>query len=210
MSDLDKNIHRKDGPAPFEKIIVNPIEKERREKDRGYSSLHNSSRAQVLATLASYFKKILTAFGSKGKFPAHLFDQKQLIENVLAFRELLLLLAKEDLSHNPDFTQQLGQLWHNLMDDCNSLELPQGSPFEAGNKLKFFITQVQNFPPGADHTLGYYFTEYAGNDWIPFPFMELLQGLHQEYNASPPISVLQNWISLLNDILSSVGMKKEI
>lgn len=209
MSDLDKNIHRKDGPAPFEKIIVNPIEKERREKGKGYSDLNNSTRAQVFAALISYFKKILTTFGSKGKYPTHLFDQKSLIESVIAFRELLLILAKEDLSHHPDFTQQLGQLWHNLIDDCNSLPLPQDSPSEIAAKVNFFITQVQNFPPGADHTLGYYFTEYAGKDWIPFPFMELLQGLHQEFNASPPISVLQNWISLLNDILSSVGIKSE-
>lgn len=207
MSDLDKNIHRKDGPAPFEKIIVNPIEKERRERDKSYSNLQNSSRAQVFAALISYFKKILSTLGPKGKFPTHFFDQKNLIESTLAFKELLLILAKEDLSHNPDFTQKLGQLWHNLTDDCNSLELLQGSPFDTGTKVKFFISQVQNFPLGADHTLGYYLTEYAGNDWIPFPFMELLQGLHLEYNASPPISVLQNWISLLNDILSSGGIK---
>ena len=209
MSDLDKNIHRKEGSSPYEKIIVNPIEKERREKDKGYESLHHSSRPQFFAALISYFKKILATLGSKGKFPAHLFNQKRLMESVVAFRKSLLNLAKEDLSHNPDFTQQLGQLWHNLVDDCNSLEHSEGFHSEIGNKLKFFISQVQNFPPGADHTLGYYFTEFAGKDWIPFPFMELLQELHQEYTASPPISVLQNWISLLNDILSSEGMKKE-
>jgi hypothetical protein len=209
MSDLDKNIRRKDGSDPFDKIIVNPIEKERREKDKGYQSLHHSSRPQVFAALISYFKKILSTLGSKGKFPTHLFDQKRLVENVIAFRKLLLTLAKEDVSHNPDFTEQLGQLWHNLMDDCNSLEPSQSFLPETNNKLKFFISQIQNFPPGADHTLGYYFTEYAGNDWIPFPFMELLRDLHDEYHASPPISVLQNWISLLNDILSSAGIKKD-
>src|SRR5581483_9152134 len=108
MSDLDKNIHRKDGPAPFEKIVVNPIEKERREKDKDRSSFQSSSRSQTFAALISYLKKILTAFGSKEKYTGYLSHQKQLAEDAFALRELLLNLAKEDLSHHPDFTQKLG------------------------------------------------------------------------------------------------------
>ncbi len=203
MSDLDKNIHRKDGPAPFEKIVVNPIEKERREKDKDRSSFQSSSRSQTFAALISYLKKILTAFGSKEKYTGYLSHQKQLAEDAFALRELLLNLAKEDLSHHPDFTQKLGQLWHNLLDDCNLHEPTRSSTSETEEKIKFFISQVQNFPPDADHTLGYYFTEYAGKDWIPFPFMELLQKLHEEYCANPSASVLQNWITLLNDALSA-------
>lgn len=202
MSDLDKNIHRKEGPAPFEKIIVNPIEKERREKEKGHTVFQNSSRAQAFAALISYFKKILTAFGPKGKYSGYLSRQKELASDALAFRELLLHLANEDLSHNPDFTQKLGQLWHNLLDDCNSHELRRAPASGTEEKVKFFIDRVKSYPSGADHTLGYYLTEYAGKDWIPFPFMELLQSLYKEHHANPASSTLQNWISLLNTVVS--------
>ncbi|MBS0603728.1 MAG: hypothetical protein JSS60_01685 [Verrucomicrobia bacterium] len=207
MGDLDKNIHRKESPTPYEKIIVNPIEGDKKEKEEGYTGLGNSTRSQVFATLVSYFKKMLTAFAFRGRGLSFSGDQQHLLENVLAFRQLLIILSGDDQSHNPDFTQQLSELWHNLLDDCNSLASSPHAPVEIVNKVKFFISQVQNFPPGADHTLGFYFDEYAGKDWIPFPFMELLQGLHEEYNASPVISVLYNWTALLNDILNSAGVK---
>lgn len=198
MGDLDKNIHRIEDPAPYEKILVNPIEKDRKEKEEGYTGLRNATKFQTFSTLISYFKKMLSAFPFKGKkIPL----SESYLKTVLAFREQLIALANEDLSHHPDFTQQLSELWHNLLDDCNSA----GSN-EATDKIKFFISQVKNFPTGADHTLGFYFDEYAGKDWIPFPFMELLQGLHEEYNASPAISVLLNWIALLNDILLEAGI----
>lgn len=199
MGDLDKNIYRKEEPSPYEKIVVNPIEKDRKEREP-FTNFKDATRSQIYATLVSYFKKILSAFSSKGKDQPHIFDLQRLIDDIIAFRQQLITLSLEDQSHNPEFTQQLSELWHNLLNDCNSLPLPIETS-EVAAKVKFFITQVQNFPPGADHTLGYYFTEYAGKDWIPFPFMELLQKLHEEFNASPVISVLNNWLSLLNEIL---------
>jgi hypothetical protein len=209
MGDLDKNIHRKNESSPYEKIIVNPIEKDRREKEKGFESFKNASKASVFAALLSHLKKIIAIFGANGKHPGLFKDQQHLLVTIAAFRELLLILTKEDLSHYPDFTEKLTELWHNLLDDCNSLAPSEAVPSEIVEKLKFFISQVEHFPPGADHTLGFYFNAYAGKDWIPFPFMQLLQGLHEEYQASPPISVLQNWILLLNGILTSAGIELE-
>jgi hypothetical protein len=39
--------------------------------------------------------------------------------------------------------------------------------------------------------------------------MELLQQLHEEFNASPLISVLHNWLLLLNEILELSGIKPD-
>lgn len=207
MGDLDKNITRKEEPSPYEKIIVNPIEKDKQEKQAAYTGLKNSTRTQILATLMSYFKKILTIAGSGERVEP--FSQQKLISHALAFRQLLLLLSEEDQSHNPDFCEQLSLAWHDLVEDCTTGEILTSIPSETTQKIKFFISQIQNFPIGADHTLGYYFTQYAGKEWIPFPFMELLQDLHREYQASPVISVLQNWMSLLSDIQSSGGVKDQ-
>lgn len=201
MGDLDKSINRREEPSPYEKIIVNPIEKDRKEKEEGYTGLKNSTRSQVFAALASYFKKILSALSFKGKNQSVFFDEQSLFNNILAFRKMLLILSNEDESHNPEFTQKLTELWHNLIDDCNSLSYSHQATSSLLTKVNFFLTQVQNYPPGADHTLGYYFAEYAGREWIPFPFMELLQGLHQDFQANTTQSILYHWIALMNDII---------
>ncbi len=207
MSDLDKNIYRKEEPSPYEKIVVHPIEKDRKERE-SFTSLKNATRSQIYAALLSFFKKILSSFSSKEKGQILILDLQHLIEHIVIFRQQLITLSLEDQSHNPDFTQQLSDLWHLILEACHSLSFSSDSS-KILAKVKFFISQVQNFPPGADHTLGYYFTEYAGKDWIPFPFMELLQQLHEEYNASPVISVLNNWLALLNEILGLAGFKPE-
>jgi hypothetical protein len=199
MGDLDKNIHRKEKPSPYEEISVNPIEKDKQGKEGGYASLKNATRTQILATLVSCFKKLFSAFPSKIKLSLH--SQQNLLKNILSFRQLLITLSKEDQSHNPHFTEQLTTAWHALTEDCHSLSHVREGPSEILEKLNALISNIQHFPPGADHSLGYYFNEYAGSQWIPFPFMELLQDLHNEYTASPVISVLQHWIFLLNDIL---------
>lgn len=204
MGDLDKSVNRRENPSPYEKIIINPIEKDRKEREEAYTGLKNSTRSQIFATLASYFKKILSSLSFKGKDQLNYFDQQKLIDNILAFRKMLLVLSTKDESHNPEFTLKLTELWHNLLDDCNSLSYTSQSSSELTTKINFFLAKIQNYPLGADHTLGYYFTEYAGREWIPFPFMELLQTLHEDFQANPTQSVLNDWIALLTDILGPI------
>ncbi len=201
MGDLDKNIYRKENP--YEKIIVNPIEEERKGKGEGFKSLTNSTKTQSLATLVSFFKKILSTLSSRARGEGHSTTLQGLLYDMQAFKKLLEILAVEDTSHHPEFTQHLSEVWHNLLEECNTMGAGSAESAHTVNRAIFFISQVQNFPLGADHTLGYYFSNYAGKDWIPFPFMELLQGLHFEYQASPTISVLHNWITLLEEILPS-------
>lgn len=206
MSDSDKSIQRQE-PSPYEKIIVSPIEKDKKGKEEGYTGLKGTTRPQTLAVLLSYFKKILTSLSPKGRGAIALGDEQQLLDHIVSFRKLLLILASDDQSHNPEFTEQLSEIWHNLLDDSNTLSYQMKTTSETLAKTQFFLSQVQHYPPSADHTLGYYFTMYAGKDWLPFPFMGLLQQLHQEHSASPEDSTLKNWLSLLNDILSSSGFK---
>lgn len=201
MGDLDKNIHRKEGASPYEKIIVSPVEKDKQEQEGGYKSLKNATHLQIYATLVSCFQKMISLFSPKRN--SAFFYQEHLIVNLLAFRQLLLNLSKEDLSHDPAFTQQLTNVWLAICNDSD----PKRCPPELLTKLNFFISQIKNFPPGVDHSLGYYFDQHAGGEWNPFPYMELLQNLHKEYAESPIVSVLHNWITLLNDILASAGIK---
>lgn len=192
MSNFDKPVYGKD--SPYEKIAVNPIEKEKKTREESYTGLKNSTRPQTSAALVSYFKKIAGALGFGKKSASSTEEHTTITDEILAFRKLLYILALEDLSHDPDFTQQLSDTWHHLLEDASLYP-------ELSVKLNFFLQQVRNYPPGADYTLGYYFTEYAGKEWIPFPFMELLQALHLQAQRDPLHCTLANWLSLLDDII---------
>ncbi len=201
MNDFQKSINRKE-PSDYEQIKVNAIEKDKKEKEAPYTGPPTAPKPFLFAALVAQFKKFLETFSSKGSTAITLFDQQQMLEDVISFRELLQILSKEDQSHNPEFAQQLSELWHNFLDDCNSILSDESNPPEALVKLKSFVTVISHFPPGEDHTLGFYFTEYAGKEWIPFPFMEILQNLHAGYKENSTQSALSAWIDRLSDILN--------
>ena len=117
-------------------------------------------------------------------------------------RAQLSILTQRDESYNPIFTQQLTELWHKLMDDCNSIPSLLGNSSETLKDIKSFIAHLSSYPLGADHSLNYYFNAYAGKDWIPFPFMQILYDLHQEHQIDPTTSHLTQWLSHIDAILS--------
>jgi hypothetical protein len=208
MNDFQKNVHRKE-PTPYEDIRITPIEKDKKGKEEGYKELPpTSAKPLVFGSLVTFFKKFLSVFFGKEKPASSLLDQQQMLEDVAAFRKLLQILSKEDQSHNPEFTQQLSELWHHLVDDYSLLTASSHSIPSYLSKLMTFINEVHHFPPDEDHSLGYYFTEYAGKDWIPFPFMEILEGLYREYIQSPQTSTLSRWLSELTDVLASSGYQE--
>ncbi len=208
MNDFQKFVHRRD-PAPYEEIRVSPIEKDKKGKEETYVGLPPlTTKPLVFGSLVSFLKRFLKIFFSKDRSPLLFFDQHQMLEDVAAFKKLLQILSQDDQSHSPEYTQQLSGLWHNLLDDCNSV-LATSDPSPSNlSKLKLFIDEMYHYPPDEDHTLGYYFTEYAGKSWIPFPFMEILQHLHEECTNSPQKATLINWLDSLTDILASADYKE--
>lgn len=201
MGNYDKNIHSRDHD-PYENIRIPPTDKDKKKRDE--HALQDSAKSKIFATLATYFKKIASLFTSKEReTPAHL-SQPQLLKNLIAFRVELEILAKQDQSHQPAFTEKLTQLWHKLSDDCNCIWDTQDFSSSFKSALKFLLSQISEYPLGADHTLGYYFNASAGREWIPFPFMELLSALHQEYQQNPQASHLTTWLLLIDAILRMV------
>lgn len=122
------------------------------------------------------------------------------LTDLMAFKNILEELGKVDKSHDPSFTHRLSQLWQKLYENCEGLAL-QTDPLT--DQILLFVNQVAHFPPGEDHTLGYYLTEHAGQDWIPFPFMHLLADLHEEFQTSSTTSQLGTWIRALSEITGS-------
>ena len=209
MADYQRPIG--DREPPYDPIIVPQVEKDRKAKEELFSGRKTfEQKPLVFATLLSYFKKVLNLFSSKGKTRLLMIDRQQFLEDLLIFRKFLQTLANEDQSHNPDYTKQLAELWHNLIDDFNHVaQFEKKIPKEL-EKIKNLIDKLHHFPHGEDHTLGYYFAEYAGKDWLPFPFMEILQKLHEDYLATPQLSDLREWINLLNEVIESLDNTTEL
>jgi hypothetical protein len=203
MSEVNKPIPYKKDLSPYEKILIHPIEKDKKHKEEAKSP---QEHFQLFSALLLFFEKILSLF-NPDRQNASSATVQTILKDALAFRKLLVTLAGEDLSHHPDFNQQLVRVWHTLLDDCNSSPSKTPPSLSIFSKVNFFILQIKNFPIGAEHSLGYYFSHHAGDHWIPFPFMDLLQQLHQEFLSSPSTSTLRHWIVLLDEILLSSGKK---
>ena len=204
MDNFDKPVYRRDEPPAYDKIMVNPVEKDKKPKEDLYKSAQDSTKSQVFSVLVACFRKLILALSPK-EGQRYIIVEEQLLEDVIRFRQLLLVLAAKDESHNPEFTEQLTGAWHLLSEDCASLIATSETPSPLIEKIKFFIAQIENYPLGADHTLGFYFAQYAGKDWIPFPFMQLLQELHEEHQLNSLLSTLSSWIYLITEIMREAG-----
>jgi hypothetical protein len=211
MSDFHKSVDRDKPKLGW--IGVNPIEKDKKRKDSQYSSEspdNERSKSFLTAAFTVLFKKLINIFSNRPKADDIAAEKQQLLEDLLAFRKMLQILGNEDQSHNPEFTQQFSELWHNLIDDCNHVEQFEKNNQPQISQVKLFINKMYSFPPTEDHSLGYYLSKYVGNEWLPFPFMEILHQLHQEYQESPECNQLSQWISMLDSSISSSDIQTDL
>jgi hypothetical protein len=63
---------------------------------------------------------------------------------------------------------------------------------------------IKNYPPDSDHHFGYYLLQQAGKDWLPFPFIEMLETLHTEHKENPKENTLSTWINRIDGLLKNL------
>ena len=70
---------------------------------------------------------------------------------------------------------------------------------------------MRTFPPQEEeYSLGYYLTKYVGNESLPFPFMDILHQLHQEHQENQEISRLNEWMAMLDTMISSLDVQTDL
>ncbi len=116
-------------------------------------------------------------------------------------KSFLDLLKAEDRSQDVHFLNDLSKSWNQALEE--SLAFKE----EASLIFKIFVKKILHYPENQVHTFGYYLTEYAGQKWIPFPYMELVQKLHREHEKSPSTSSLTEWTRLLEDAIRLLQRK---
>jgi hypothetical protein len=184
------------------------IEKDRHAKEEG-KPLGKEPKDQALAisVLVFFCKKFLTIFSSKENIQSALIDLKQLIHDLSSFKDLLAQLRREDVSRNSLFTRQFSDLWQRLNLDEQSISAFEKDRPEIGPKLRAILARVNSYPPFVDHQLGYYLTEHVGEEWLPFPFMDILSQLHKEHRQKLERSELSTWTAMLQELISSLEVR---
>ncbi len=187
--------------GPEDPLYLAQIQKDK-EKNGGDEVISNP-RSKFFALVAStlYLKKFIDNFTNIAKSLSSSINTEKTLNDLSGFKKILDELCLEDKSHDPEFTKRLSLLWQKVYENCSGLELKAEHLDHLSVEILNFIKDVDLYPPGEDFTLGYYLTEHAGQDWIPFPFMKMLSTLHEDFLASPTSAQLGLWIRKLNEIL---------
>lgn len=122
-------------------------------------------------------------------------------ENLNLLKTFLDLLKMEDRSQDVHFLSDLSQSWNRAIGE--SFEYNEA----AALIFKIFVKKIMHYPENQGHTFGYYLTEYAGQKWIPFPYMDLVQKIHAEHERNPSFSALTEWTRLLADAIRLLQKK---
>ncbi len=111
------------------------------------------------------------------------------------FKQSLLALCKENLSQDSEFLKEISENWNHLLEESKKSSATK-FPIELINTLK---KEFSAYPENQEYTLCYYLAEYAGLQWSPFPYMDILQDLHFQYQKDPVSSLLKKWITLIEE-----------
>lgn len=205
MSDIGSSVGGNRGRSPEDRLhdplYLEQLQRMREQSEPNKEDVHNpASKLFHWAAALLNLKKFIQECSKSAVSSGLSFNNQKVQEDLAGFKKILDELAHIDKSHDPQFTQRLSVAWQKIYEQYESLEEARGSSDPLSNKILHFVDEIAHYPPGEDHTLGYYLTEHAGEDWIPFPFMNLLAELHEEYKNTPSSSHLQSWIRELAEI----------
>lgn len=186
------------GPRdPFDRAFrPEPVDEEARaryEKQKELEDLAKKENLGIAAFLLQLFSKMAQVF-ARGFFAAK-GDTVDARENLRLFKMALDVLKEEDRSQDTEFLKSLSHLWQRALEDA--LHFASDA---AKVKFKVLVKRFQNYPEGQPHSFAYYLQENTASDWIPFPFMQLIQKIHSDHLKNPDLSPLSDWTRLLDEI----------
>jgi hypothetical protein len=165
-------------PDPIRPLRVEPIHEDKlaREKEEKKPPEEDPG---LLALLVQAFRQMVDFF-LMGKRTQPIRTQQELRR----LKEAFEILKAEDRSQDARFLANLSDIWQKILETH-----PQAA-------LKELVRELNSYPEHQSHTFGYYLTEHAGQKWIPFPYMELIQKIHKDPH------LLTKWIGQIALILN--------
>lgn len=208
MNDFQKPIQRIEKSPIEQPHEISPIEKDKKREDDegGYPSGDDDkekTRLYLIATLFSTIKKMIGKI-EISNISDIIPDPAKLKKDLKALREMFLTLCHNDQSHDSEYLYNLSELWHGLLSDFSNIDIADRDHIPIAGKINDFTSEVLHYPPDEAYSLGYYLTEHAGREWIPFPLMDLLQDLYKQHQKMPASSKLVYWTTKLSDIIEDL------
>lgn len=199
----DRPLERVERPRD-EGVYSSRIGKEKKEKEK-FSELPEDEEKKVLfATFFAYLKKMFDTFSPSKKLAGAVVDLHTTIEHLQTFKKALEKLGQQDLSSSSTFATELSDLWAQLLEDFDNIEIMQRKDREKTTPFRSMMDAVKNYPPDSEHRFGYYLLQHAGKDWLPFPFIEILEKLHTDHLENAKESTLANWLALIDQVVENL------
>lgn len=186
-----------------DKYRVNPIEADRHAKET-FERLEEEERKKrfnLYGAFLVFFSKLLNQFDTSEEGTAKAISSEGISGNIKEFQVLLQIVQELDQSENSQFCQQLSEAWVRLLQDVQVLSHTKRKQNVDLKKLSILMTDIDHYPPNEEHKLGYYLSHYAGEDWLPLPFRDILKQLNSDQTVNQQNSILSKWIDLIEDIL---------
>ena len=165
---------------------------------------------KIAAYLFAFMHLELEALSDEIELYTTIFIADSALQYMKNLRALFRSLREEDLSKDIHYALNLSKSWHGItsyQDTASSKELKS----EAHIKIAKLIDLFYCYPSKDEHAIGFYLEKYAGENWLPFPFIKILGDLHEEYIDKKERSILSQIIKLISNIIDSFGasQKKE-
>lgn len=184
-------------PDPYERYRVERAEADRKSK-RDSEPQHEAQHSSFAlgAHLLHLFYKFLGFFEDTSEKGLSTTAEEAVRNNLLSIKESFEVLKREDRSQDGLFLNRLSTLWHKALEDLVRFRKETALAVQ----FKSFIKEIDHYPESEEFTFGYYLLEYAGQKWLPFPYMELVQKIHDQHQKNPDSSALTRWTRLIDDL----------
>ena len=184
---------------PFEKYRIAEIQRDKGPPDASEGTeTYVPQRQSVFAAYVSLiFKKFLELFEGTTEHGLAVSAENDVRDHLKILKSTLEILKQEDRSQDSLFLNRLSLQWHQLLED--SIRFRRQTPLSI--QMRALIKEVQQHPEHHEHSLGYYLMEYAGQKWLPFPYMEMIQRLHAQHKKNLDASILSRWTQELENMI---------
>jgi hypothetical protein len=185
-------------------LAVQRTEQVQANKDGIEEIVKKNPKALLMAALCAYVRKMALVLASRPIAGGKSALAEELELELSALKNVLAELTKKDVSRDADYAQHLSHVWHQLIDSVTFVEFLGRKKSNINVQLKTLIETFYHYPARQEHSLGYYMTKFAGKEWLPFPFMEQLHLLHEDYISHKKESQLHHWLSSIDLILALI------
>ncbi len=190
-------------------IKVHQVEKDRRIRDQEKlrsGPLPQKKRLLVaLRLMDKMVSKMLVELQDKPVIDL----EKNTTDCLFELHKLLTNLKKRDLSTSIPFAASFSKNWNAMLESYIPVLLRR-LPKPLQIEIKEFQKALYHYPDKSDYSLAYYLTNYAGEKWLPFPFITMVRDLHIEHANRPNESLLNAWTKTLSKIIKPLTGKKVV